>query len=96
VLNDRLVMIWKGIDNNQDVWFTTYNGSSWAPPLPIPGIGTARSDAEADDYTTRNVRCVTPAPRSPEFSPARSARCLGGRIARRRHRVRAWCGRIVL
>jgi hypothetical protein len=40
VLNDRLVMVWKGIDNNQDVWFTTYDGSSWAPQSPVPGIGT--------------------------------------------------------
>jgi hypothetical protein len=33
-------MVWKGIDTNQDVWFTTYDGSSWAPQSPVPRVGT--------------------------------------------------------
>jgi hypothetical protein len=38
-------MVWKGIDSNQDVWFTTFDGVSWAPQMPGICPRWARADS---------------------------------------------------
>ena len=41
VYNGRLYMAWKGIDNDQRIWFSSFNGTSWAPQQQVQGVGTS-------------------------------------------------------
>ncbi len=46
VYRDRLCMAWRGIDD-QDIWFSRYDGSNWTPQARVPGVGTSASPALA-------------------------------------------------
>jgi hypothetical protein len=35
------VMAWKGIDNDQGIWFSSFDGSNWAPQQNVSGVGTS-------------------------------------------------------
>ena len=39
--NNHLYAIWKGINNDQGIYFAFYDGSVWAPQRNIPGVGTS-------------------------------------------------------
>ena len=35
------IMTWKGIDNDQRIWFSSFNGTAWAPQQQVQGVGTS-------------------------------------------------------
>jgi len=39
--NGKLYMVWKGMERDDRVWFSSYNGSAWAPQQQVPGIGSS-------------------------------------------------------
>ena len=41
MLGNRLYMVWKGIEGDQSVWFTSFDGANWAPQSPVPNVGTS-------------------------------------------------------
>ncbi len=34
-------MAWKGISNNQGIWFSSFNGTSWVLQQNVQGVGTS-------------------------------------------------------
>ena len=40
VFNGKLTMTWKGINGDDRVFYTSFNGTAWAPQQQIVGIGT--------------------------------------------------------
>ena len=36
--NSKLYMVWKGIERDDRVFFSNFNGASWAPQTQVPGI----------------------------------------------------------
>ena len=38
VYNNRLYAAWKGMLADQSLWFSFFNGTSWAPQQTIPGV----------------------------------------------------------
>src|SRR6516225_10149260 len=36
----RLVMAWRGIDGDQGIWFSVFDGSNWTPQQQIRGVGS--------------------------------------------------------
>ena len=45
--NNKLYMVWKGIERDDRVFFSSFNGSSWAPQQQVPGIGSSTGTALA-------------------------------------------------
>ncbi|MCK9685032.1 protease pro-enzyme activation domain-containing protein [Scleromatobacter humisilvae] len=41
VFNSRLFMAWKGIEHDQRIWFSNFNGASWAPQQFVAGVATS-------------------------------------------------------
>lgn len=39
--NNKLYMAWKGMERDDRVFFSSFNGSSWAPQQQVPGIGSS-------------------------------------------------------
>ena len=40
VVGGKLHMVWKGMERDDSIWTSSFNGSSWAPQRQIPGMGT--------------------------------------------------------
>jgi hypothetical protein len=38
VFSNQLMMAWKGVEGDDSLWYTTFNGSSWAPQQQIPNV----------------------------------------------------------
>jgi hypothetical protein len=36
-----LYKAWKGIEGDEDIWFTTYDGSNWALQQNVSGVGSS-------------------------------------------------------
>ncbi|MGH7113404.1 MAG: hypothetical protein ACREE9_02805 [Stellaceae bacterium] len=36
--NNKLYMAWKGIEFDERIFFTSYNGASWAPQAQVPNV----------------------------------------------------------
>lgn len=45
--NGTLYMVWKGMERDDRVWFSTFNGSTWSPQQQVPGIGSSTGVALA-------------------------------------------------
>jgi kumamolisin len=45
--NNQLFMAWKGIEFDERLWFTSYNGTSWAAQQQIPGVWSSTGPALA-------------------------------------------------
>jgi kumamolisin len=45
--NNQLFMAWKGIEFDERLWFTSYNGASWAAQQQIPGVWSSTGPALA-------------------------------------------------
>jgi kumamolisin len=41
VFDNKLFMAWKGIEFDERIFFTTYNGSTWAPQTQVANTGTS-------------------------------------------------------
>ena len=41
VFDNKLFMAWKGIEFDERILFTTYNGSAWAPQTQVPNVATS-------------------------------------------------------
>ena len=41
VFDNRLFMAWKGIEHDQRIWFSNFNGASWAPQQTVGGVATS-------------------------------------------------------
>jgi hypothetical protein len=41
VFNGRLYAVWKGIFGDQHIWWSSFDGQSWAPQLQISGVATS-------------------------------------------------------
>ncbi|HEY6886814.1 MAG TPA: C1 family peptidase [Solirubrobacter sp.] len=39
--NSRLYAVWKGVHGDDSMWWSSYNGSAWAPQQRIPGVGSS-------------------------------------------------------
>ena len=39
--NGKLYMAWKGIERDDRVFFSSFNGTAWAPQQQVPGIGSS-------------------------------------------------------
>ncbi|PCE30460.1 hypothetical protein BZL54_20850 [Burkholderia ubonensis subsp. mesacidophila] len=42
------VMAWKGVEGDQGIWFSTFDGNGWAPQQNIAGVGTSVGPALAE------------------------------------------------
>ncbi|WP_080485598.1 MULTISPECIES: S8 family serine peptidase [Burkholderia cepacia complex] len=42
------VMAWKGVDGDQGIWFSTFDGDRWSPQQNIAGVGTSVGPALAE------------------------------------------------
>jgi kumamolisin len=47
-LNNKLYMAWKGIERDDRIFYTSFNGSNWAPQQLIPNIATSSGVALAE------------------------------------------------
>lgn len=47
VYNGKLYMVWKGMERDDRVFYSTFNGTSWAPQQMVPGIGSSTGVALA-------------------------------------------------
>jgi hypothetical protein len=45
--NGKLWMVWKGIERDDRVFFSSLNGNTWAPQQQVPGIGSSTGTALA-------------------------------------------------
>jgi kumamolisin len=45
--NNKLFMAWKGIEFDETLWFTSYNGATWAGQQQIPGVWSSSGPALA-------------------------------------------------
>jgi len=45
--NGQLYMVWKGMENDDRVFMSSFNGTSWTPQQMIPGIGSSTGVALA-------------------------------------------------
>jgi hypothetical protein len=45
--DNKLYMVWKGMERDDRVFFSTFNGTSWAPQQQVPGIGSSTGVALA-------------------------------------------------
>ncbi|MFI0487507.1 hypothetical protein [Actinomadura sp. 9N215] len=36
-----ILMVWKGVEGDQQIWWNTFNGSSWSGPQQVPGASTS-------------------------------------------------------
>lgn len=41
VFNNTLYMAWKGVEFDDRIFYTTFNGTNWAPQTQVPGVGTS-------------------------------------------------------
>jgi hypothetical protein len=41
VFNNTLYAVWKGESGDQGIYFSTFNGTSWAAQKAIPNVGTS-------------------------------------------------------
>jgi kumamolisin len=41
LFGNKLYMAWKGIEHDQRIWFSSYNGAGWAPQQSVAGIATS-------------------------------------------------------
>ena len=41
VFNNRLYMAWKGIEHDQRIWFSNFDGAGWAPQQFVGGVATS-------------------------------------------------------
>ena len=41
VFDNKLFMAWKGVEFDERIFFTTYNGSAWAPQTQVPNVATS-------------------------------------------------------
>jgi len=41
VLGNALYAAWKGELGDQSIWYSTFNGTTWAAQKQIPGVGTS-------------------------------------------------------
>jgi len=41
VFSNKLFMAWKGIEHDQRIWFSSFNGSSWTPQQFVSGVATS-------------------------------------------------------
>ena len=41
VFDNRMVMAWKGIEHDQRIWFSNFNGAAWAPQQFVNGVATS-------------------------------------------------------
>lgn len=41
VYNSKLFMAWKGMERDDRIFYTTYNGTAWAPQQQVPGVATS-------------------------------------------------------
>ena len=39
--NGKLYMAWKGIEHDQRIWFSSFNGAAWAPQQFVGGVATS-------------------------------------------------------
>jgi hypothetical protein len=53
--NNRLIKVWRGINNDQSIWWSYYDGANWSPQMRIPGRGTLTSPALAA-YNNRLIK----------------------------------------
>ena len=47
VFNGTLTMAWKGVELDDRIFWSTFNGKSWAPQKEVPGVGTSSGTALA-------------------------------------------------
>ena len=45
--NGTLMMVWKGMERDDRIWFSTFNGSTWSAQQQVPGIGSSTGVALA-------------------------------------------------
>jgi hypothetical protein len=38
---NRLYAAWKGMDNDQDIYWSSFDGTSWSAQHKVPGVGTS-------------------------------------------------------
>lgn len=36
-----IYMAWKGMDNDEGIYWSRFDGSTWAPQQNVPGVGTS-------------------------------------------------------
>ena len=41
VFDNRLYMAWKGIEHDQRIWFSSFNGAAWTPQQFVSGVATS-------------------------------------------------------
>ena len=41
VFSERLFMAWKGVNDDQRIFFSSFDGNHWAPQQAVPGVGTS-------------------------------------------------------
>ena len=45
--NGKLYMAWKGEERDERIWYSTFNGTTWAAQQQVPGVGTSSGVALA-------------------------------------------------
>ncbi|MGA2119364.1 MAG: S53 family peptidase [Bryobacteraceae bacterium] len=45
--NGKLFMAWKGEERDERIWYSTFNGTTWAAQQQVPGVGTSSGVALA-------------------------------------------------
>ena len=48
--NNQLYLAWKGEGNGTGIWWSKFDGSSWAPQQRVPNVGTSAAPALADEF----------------------------------------------
>ncbi|MBV9282407.1 MAG: S8/S53 family peptidase [Chloroflexi bacterium] len=41
VFKGKLYMAWKGVERDESIWWTTFDGTHWAPQQQVPGVWTS-------------------------------------------------------